>query len=148
MIHSNIKFNDFYKNIDEKISICLEKSKSLNADTPCGKYILGDGVFVNVTEYEPKPIKDACAETHEIYADVQLILSGEEYIGYAKTALLTKVGEYDSDNDIMFWKGDVALLPMQQGDWALFMPKEAHAPALAMSCGKVKKAIFKIKYGK
>ncbi|MDE6884461.1 MAG: YhcH/YjgK/YiaL family protein, partial [Clostridia bacterium] len=36
----------------------------------------------------------------------------------------------------------------QQGDWALFMPGEAHAPSLDKCGGKIKKAIFKIKYGK
>lgn len=146
MIHTDLKHNDFYKSIDEKIALCLEKSKVLDADTPCGKYVLGDEVYVNVTEYSPKPIEGPTPETHNVYADIQLILSGEEYIGYNNTQLLSPITQYDETNDIRFWKGDVALLPMQQGDWALFMPGEAHAPGLTKSKGKVKKAIFKIRY--
>ena len=146
MIHTNLKHNDFFKSIDKKIALCLEKSKTLDANTTCGKYVLSDEVYVNVTEYSPKPIEQATPETHNVYADIQLILSGEEYIGYNKTQLLSPATQYDSNNDIQFWKGDVALLTMQQGDWALFMPGEAHAPGLIKSEGKVKKAIFKIKY--
>lgn len=146
MIHTNLNQNDFYKNIDSKIALCLEKSKTIDENTPCGKYVINDEIYVNVTEYSPKPIEEATAETHNVYADIQLILSGEEYIGYAKTDLLTATTGYDKENDIQFWKGDLALLAMQKGDWALFMPHEAHAPALSKSGGKVKKAIFKIKY--
>ena len=146
MIHTNLINNDFYKCIDEKIALCLEKSKTLDSNTPCGKYVLSDDVYVNVTEYSPKPIDEATPETHNVYADIQLILSGEEYIGYAKTKLLSPATQYDKDKDIQFWNGDVALLTMQQGDWALFMPGEAHAPGLIKSGGQVKKAIFKIRY--
>lgn len=146
MIHTNLSNNGFYKNIDGKIALCLEKSKTLDANTPCGKYILNDDVYVNVIEYTPKSVEEAVAETHNLYADIQLILSGEEYIGYAKTSLLSPKSQYDKANDIQFWQGDIALLTMQQGDWALFMPGEAHAPSLDKCGGKVKKAIFKIKY--
>ncbi len=147
MIHSNIKDNGFYSSIDDKISLCLKKSKELNEHTPCGRYELSDDCYVNVVEYSPKPVENATSEIHRVYADIQLILSGEEYIGYNKTSLLSRVGDYDSLNDIQFFNGDVSLLAMQQGDWALFMPGEAHAPSLDKCGGKVKKAIFKIKYG-
>lgn len=147
MIHSNIKDNDFYSSIDDKISLCLKKSKELNEHTPCGRYELSDDCYVNVVEYSPKPVENATSEIHRVYADIQLILSGEEYIGYNKTSLLSHAGAYDGLNDIQFFNGYVSLLAMQQGDWALFMPGEAHAPSLDMCGGKVKKAIFKIKYG-
>lgn len=147
MIHSNIKDNDFYSSIDDKISLFLKKSKELNEHTPCGRYELSDDCYVNVVEYSPKPVENATSEVHRVYADIQLILSGEEYIGYNKTSLLSHAGDYDSLNDIQFFNGDVSLLAMQQGDWALFMPGEAHAPSLDKCGGKVKKAIFKIKYG-
>lgn len=147
MIHSNIKDNDFYSSIDDKISLCLKKSKELNEHTPCGRYELSDDCYVNVVEYYPKPVENATSEIHRVYADIQLILSGEEYIGYNKTSLLSHASAYDSLNDIQFFNGYVSLLAMQQGDWALFMPGEAHAPSLDKCGGKVKKAIFKIKYG-
>ena len=148
MIHANVKNNDFYKHIDDKIALCLEKSITLDENTPCGKYVLSEDIYVNVTQYTPKSADGANAETHNDYADIQLILSGEEYIGYAKTSLLSPITDYDANNDIRFWQGKLALIAMQKGDWTLFMPGEAHAPGLTKSQGDVKKAIFKIKYGK
>lgn len=146
MIHSNLDNAEFYKPLDGKIALCLEKAKDLSSDTPCGKYILNDECYVNVIEYVPKSAVNPISETHKLYADIQLILSGEEYIGYAKTPLLTPKEAYDSEKDIAFYTGEAALLTMQKGDWALFMPGEAHAPSLDKNGGKVKKAIFKIKY--
>ena len=146
MIHSNILNNDFYKTLDCKIALCLEKSKEFNENTPIGRQDLGEGCFVNVSEYQPKDIQDAIFETHSKYADIQMILDGEEYIGYNKTTLLSPECAYDSEKDIRFWQGEISLLAMQKGDWVLFMPEEAHAPGLKYNSKSVKKAVFKIPY--
>lgn len=146
MIHSNIANKNFYKNLDEKINICLSKMSDFDENTPCGRYGINEDIYVNVSEYEPKSKTSAAAETHSVYADIQLILSGDEYIGYADTRELSPKTDYDGQNDIRFWQGEVALLSMQQGDWALFMPEEAHAPGLFKTSRRVKKAVFKIKY--
>lgn len=146
MIHANTKQNGFYKNIDEKIKLCMQKALELDENTPCGRYDLSDDIYINVMTYEPKPIKEISIETHSRYADIQLILSGQEYMGYAPLDTLVPVNDYDPEKDIRFWKGDVALLPMRKGEWALFMPEEPHAPSLSMNGGQVKKAVFKIKY--
>lgn len=146
MIHANHNQNDFFKNIDDKIAVCMQKAKDFDENTACGRYELTDDIYVNVMTYQPKPMSEMSIETHCRYADIQLILSGQEYMGYAPLDTLTPINEYDSAKDIRFWKGDVALLPMRKGEWALFMPDEPHAPSLSMNGGTVKKAVFKIKY--
>lgn len=146
MIHANLKLNDYFKTIDEKMQICMEKAKELNENTPCGRYDLADGVFVNVMTYEPKECTTYTSETHNNYADIQLILDGQEYMGYAPLDTLTPATEYNPERDIQFWNGDVALLPLRKGEWVLFLPHEPHAPSISMSGGTVKKAVFKIKY--
>ena len=146
MIISNLSNKDFYKNIDSKIKLCLDNAHKFDSATPCGKYVLSPDVYVNVSSFETKPMESAVAETHRRYADIQLILSGFEYIGYADTDDLTPVCDYDENNDIKFWKGNTALISMKKGDWALFTPGEAHAPGLNDAKITVKKAVFKIKY--
>ena len=146
MIRANINLNDYFKTIDDKIALCMQKAKELDENTPCGRYQLTDDVYVNVMTYEPKPFSELSIETHQKYADIQLILSGREYMGYAPLENLTPAGEYDTVKDIQFWKGEVALLPTQKGDWTLFLPDEPHAPGLSIDGGTVKKAVFKIKY--
>ena len=146
MIRANINLNDYFKNIDDKIALCMQKAKEFDENTPCGRYQLTDDVYVNVMTYEPKPLSELSIETHQKYADIQLILSGHEYMGYAPLENLTPTNEYDAVKDIQFWKGEVALLPTKKGDWTLFLPDEPHAPGLSIDGGTVKKAVFKIKY--
>lgn len=148
MIYSDLKNGGYCAAIDEKIALCLAYAPSLNADTPCGRYDLSDDVYVNVLSYEPKPVEEAVAETHRVYADLQLILDGTEWMGCADLAALTPLSAYDEQKDIALWtQKNIPLLPMRKGNWALFMPGEPHAPSLKMLDGTVKKAVFKIRYG-
>lgn len=148
MIYSDLKSGGYCAAIDEKIALCLAYAPSLNEDTPCGRYELSEDVYVNVMSYEPKAVEDAVAETHQIYADLQLILAGAEWMGCADSAAMTPLASYDSAKDIALWKQNtLPLLPMRKGNWALFMPGEPHAPSLRMQEGTVKKAVFKIRYG-
>lgn len=150
MIYANIKDAKFYASIDEKIKLCMQKAKDLNADTPCGRYELTDEVYVNVMTYEPKAQDQAVCETHDRYADIQLILSGEEYMGIPEPETLKEVTPYDKEKDIALWNAKIAFVSMKKGDFCLFMPKEAHAPSVRNDVykegDKVKKAVFKIKY--
>lgn len=149
MIYSDLKNGDFYAACDEKISACLAFAKKLGADTPCGRYEVTDDVFVNVITYQPKPVCDAVAETHKRYADLQLILDGEEWMGCPDAASVSPAEEYNDEKDIALWsQKDIPLLPMRTGNWALFMPGEPHAPSLKMKDCTVKKAVFKLRYFK
>ena len=76
MIYSDLVNGGYYAATDEKIALCLAYAPKLNKDTPCGRYVLSDDVYVNVMSYEPKPVEEAVAETHLVYADLQLILDG------------------------------------------------------------------------
>ena len=148
MIYSDLKSGGYCAAIDENIALCLAYAPSLNEDTPCGRYELSEDVYVNVMSYEPKAVEDAVAETHQIYADLQLILAGAEWMGCADSAAMTPLASYDGAKDIALWQQEnLPLLPMRKGNWALFMPGEPHAPSLKMQDGSVKKAVFKIRYG-
>ena len=148
MIVSDLNSAGRYAEADKKIAACIDRARKMDAQTECGRYDVCRGVFVNVMEYEPKSAEDAVFETHELYADLQLILSGEEYMGYAALDDLSQKSEYDGEKDIALWTGKAALLPLRAGEFAMFYPGEPHAPSLKKSAGKVKKAVFKIRYEK
>ena len=103
MIYSDLKSGGYCASIDEKIALCLTYAPSLNENTPCGRYELSEDVYVNVMSYEPKPVEDAVAETHRIYADLQLILAGAEWMGCADSAAMTPLASYDGAKDIALW---------------------------------------------
>lgn len=146
MIISNLKNANRYGGIDEKVAACLKYAEKLDASTPCGRYDVCKDVYVNVMEYAPKGSAQATIETHKIYADLQLVLDGEEFMGYIDPRDMLPDIAYDGEKDIALWKGNIALLPLRSGDYALFFPGEPHAPSLYKKEGKVKKAVFKIKY--
>lgn len=147
MIYSNLK-NCFYDNLDEKVAMCIKKAKAMGTDVPLGRIDLSDDAYVNVMTYEPRAKEGATAETHRNYADIQLILEGEELMGVPIGSLIAET-EYSPEKDVQIWSGPLAFVTMKVGDWCMFMPGEGHAPSIrddSTSCTKVKKAVFKIKY--
>lgn len=146
MIYSKLS-ESFYDNLDEKVALCLKKAKATK-DFALGREDLSDDVYVNVMTYEPRPKEGATAETHRRYADIQLILEGEELMG-VPIGELTPDTEYAPEKDIQILSGPFAFVTMKPGDWCLFMPGEGHAPSVRdpeSGCNKVKKAVFKIRY--
>ena len=147
MIYSKLS-DTFYDDLDEKVAVCIAKARTMGADTPVGRTDLADGGYVNVMTYEPRDGRGATSETHADYADIQLILDGEELMGVPVGKLEEEV-PYSAEKDIAIWRGPVACLTMKKGDWCMFMPGEGHAPSIrdeSTDCTKVKKAVFKIKY--
>ena len=78
-----------------------------------GRYELGDGVFVNVEEYAVKDWDAARYEGHEKMADVQTLLSGEEYIDvmplWKGADVLGGEAERYDERDLIFYAGKPAV---------------------------------------
>ena len=117
-----------------------------------GRYELGDGVFVNVEEYAVKDWDAARYEGHEKMADVQTLLSGEEYIdvmplGKGADVLGGEAERYD-ERDLIFYAGKPAVPAVRfhlvPGMFALLLPGEAHQPCMKAGSERVKKLVIKI----
>lgn len=105
----------------------------------------GDNVFANFIENEITK-DNLLAEKHRRYADIQLVLEGEERICFGR--------EIKIEND-MLEKNDIALMQYQKsgfvdlkkGDFVVFFPGENHSPS-NIPCGLkrslVKKLIVKV----
>jgi len=111
--------------------------------------INGKELFVRVMEYAPKPALENKFETHQIYADIQYVVSGIELMQIAPTDSLTSLGAYDPTGDYEFYQADQAItdLVVRAGEFTYFYPGEAHRPACRYqgSLAPVKKLVFKIK---
>jgi len=110
----------------------------------CGRHELrGSEVYFNLQEYETKPLQKL--EAHKKYIDIQVVASGEEYMGYTNIDNTSVSEDYNEEKDVMFLKGDVDKLLATNKNFLIFYPEDAHMPALAVNEPKhVKKAIFKI----
>lgn len=137
---------DRYKYFPE---VVINFIKNLSLDITSGKHILGDGIYANVEEYNTKNINIAKYESHNEYVDIQILLSGQEYIYYTDINLLNTDIPYDFKKDITFYcdvvKGQNILL--DGSNFVTLYPNEAHAPQIAVNNEpqNVKKVVIKVK---
>ncbi|MEI6645963.1 MAG: YhcH/YjgK/YiaL family protein [bacterium] len=111
-----------------------------------GRYeIDGDRLFVLTQIYQTKPVADGKLEAHRKYIDIQFVVSGEEYIGYAPLADQKPVAPFQTEKDIGFYHGDASLTKISAGMFAIFYPNDAHLPSryLQVASG-VKKIVIKV----
>jgi biofilm protein TabA len=115
-----------------------------------GKYELdGSNIKANVNIYATQPVADRRAEKHNQYIDIQIILSGEEKIGYVDYKPdFTVTEDKMAEKDIAFYKvtGE-NFITLKAGDFAVLFPWEVHRPNCQSGdkpC-QMKKVILKVK---
>ena len=110
----------------------------------CGSYELeGKNLYFNLQEGETKPVQKL--EAHRKYIDIQVVVNGEEYMGYTNINNTTVTEEYSEEKDVMFLNGEVDKVKATNKHFVIFYPQDAHMPSLSVDTPKVvKKAIFKI----
>ncbi len=110
--------------------------------------IAGDRVFAIVQRYETLKQESPKFEYHEKYIDLQCIISGEEVIGWAPTALMTVTESYNDEKDIAFGtivQANWTPVKLRAGQIAMLWPEDAHAPKLAAgNPAPVMKIVIKI----
>ncbi|MDO4584851.1 MAG: YhcH/YjgK/YiaL family protein [Planctomycetia bacterium] len=110
------------------------------ASLPLGKTAVdGERIFLNIQEYLTKPAEEAVLEAHRKYIDLQIVLEGKEWMGYARYEKeLPTLGEYDETADVQFFPKSVmpfwapnAESPQKflatPGTIAIFTPQDVHA---------------------
>ena len=98
-----------------------------------------------IQRYTTKKPGEARPEAHDKYIDLQLMLDGEEYIGYANRNALGKPIEAKPENDINFFEGETCKMLLSNGTFGIYFPTDVHAPCIAVNEPReVKKAVFKI----
>jgi len=131
----------------KEISDYFNKTNISSLET--GKYqIAGESVYILIQEYLTKNDSEKKWESHKRYIDIQIVLSGQECIGYSPSHFLALEGEYSDEKDIMFYKNDTQQhceLLVPRDHFCLFFPGEAHKPGLHVSRREsVKKAVIKV----
>ncbi len=145
MIIDNLENAEKYTilNPDFKLVFDFIKNNDLK-NLECGRHDLrGNEVFFNLQEYETKPLQKL--EAHKKYIDIQVVIKGEEYMGWTNINNTSVAEQYNDEKDVMFLNGDVDKIKADNKTFLIFYPEDAHMPALCIGSPKyVKKAIFKI----
>ena len=119
------------------------------ADFVPGKHeIDGERLFLIHTEYETEPAEQGLMEAHRKYADVMLMLEGEEALYFKPTEKLSHMtNEYDLEQDALLARldEDVSRRVFRSGMFVMLFPEDAHCPGCQLrGPSHVKKIIAKV----
>lgn len=111
--------------------------------------IYGDAVYLMVQEYETVNEAARRWESHRRHLDIQLVLNGQEYIGYAPTVSLRQDGPYDPQDDVSLHSDAASCktaLLVGPDSFCVFFPQDGHRPGFhrTSSAAHVRKAVFKV----
>ena len=112
-----------------------------------GRYQLeGEAWFYMISSPITEPVEQRKPEFHKNYLDIQLVLEGEELIGYGLVDVSNHAATEDAPDLFMLSATKVCnFINLQPGDFAVFYPHEAHQPQCTVNEPmKVKKAVFKV----
>ena len=114
-----------------------------------GKYpIDGDTVFAIVNEYTTKPLSECDPESHQDYADIQIMISGAEKFGWLPLTDQVPGIPYDEERDVAFYslaEEDLNYITVKAGQFILFFPTDIHQPEVFVrQPDLVKKVVVKV----
>lgn len=117
---------------------------------PNGKHLIqGEDIFVSISEYDTEEITERKPESHEQYADIQCLISGQEKIGVSFLSDHSVVAEpYDQTRDLVFYSSveDEQLIELTPGQFIVLFPSDVHRPGCLINQSQtVRKAVVKIR---
>lgn len=149
MLFSHISIAEKYNYLNERFQRAYQWLRETDlSKVAVGAYeIGGSDVIANVQEYTTLPASECFFETHDLYFDIQYLISGKEMFGVCKREGLVK-REENPANDVVFYEepalsGQVLLL---EGDLIVVAPEDAHKPRCqAGAADFVRKVVIKVK---
>lgn len=111
---------------------------------------LSGGSFALEQVYEPRLRPDGFFESHRKYADVQVIVAGEELMEVEDISRLVVNQAYLPERDLIKYADTsvASVLMMRTGDIAVFFPEDGHMPSLRWRApGLVRKTVVKVPVG-
>ncbi len=126
--------------LEEALSTIEGVSKTQPATHPLsngGKVIVGDVVTTK---------QAGLLEAHKNFLDIQYVLEGEEYMGWAPVDTLTLDGEFNTEKDVGKYSGDCQYMRIPAGYCYIVFPEDAHAPGVHLDAPLTeRKIIVKLK---
>lgn len=107
----------------------------------------GDNLFCNVASYTVNPDNPLKYEAHREYADVQVMVDGEEVFGWANTKECNVTEDFEDGCDIAFMDApNGQFFELRKGYFAVFFPEDAHAPCRkSENSDTAHKLVYKVK---
>lgn len=110
-----------------------------------GRYPLeGETLFAIVEEAQGRTRAEAKLECHRKYIDIQMVLAGQDEMGWAPLhACREPLVEYSDKRDIAFFSdAPASWIHVPAGAFCVFFPQDAHAPLVG--AGLIRKVVIKV----
>ncbi len=137
-----------YKNLWPALDTAIDfiQREDLNA-IPLTKMEIAPGLVTAVRqEYASKPLADCKWEAHRLWADIQLVLAGQERFGYAPIETMTVKIPYNPAKDVEIFDGTGDLMLLAPGRFGILLPHDVHLPGAAVEGPEpVVKIVFKVR---
>lgn len=110
-------------------------------------------LFAGVNRYDTRGPGEDIWESHRVYADIQLVLSGRELVGWTPLGPdLAVTTPYTAEKDFAFYArpAGAVFFALPPGLGAVFFPHDVHAPNLDPAPGqkaRVHKIVMKVRVG-
>ena len=96
-----------------------------------GEYpVSGKEIYLVLAHSQPRERSTAQFEAHREYADLQYVIKGSDFMGYAPLDQLQVTQEYDPETDALLASGTGDFLRTSPGMFYIFGPQDAHMPAV------------------
>jgi YhcH/YjgK/YiaL family protein len=147
MIIDRIEHCPLYTGLGDGIRLALEHIRTTDfTQSKTGRYDLdGDNLFVIVNDYETVSRQAGQLEGHRQYIDVQYLVRGTEWIGYAPLTGQIIAMDYDAADDCILYEGEATFVKIQAGMFAVFFPHDLHQPGTGQEPNPVRKVVVKVK---
>jgi YhcH/YjgK/YiaL family protein len=113
---------------------------------PEGRHVIdGDKLYATVSEKPGKALEDAKLEVHDSYIDIQVLIKGQETMGWRDRRHCRDIHtDYDEARDMALYNDPPEVFfTLEPEHIAIFFPYDAHAPMIGD--GMIRKVIVKVK---
>jgi biofilm protein TabA len=110
-----------------------------------GRHEIGaEGCFALVSGYRTLAPGEGFIECHRRHIDIQIVLSGVEQVGVCRRGECTAIS-FDEAGDFGVLEGEVDLVTLRPGCFAVFLPQDGHLPKLSRGAATmVRKVVIKV----
>ena len=142
------RFGQYARNIPEIYEVMKFVEKAKKENLPTGKYPLQNG-FVLIQEGTTRRFDEADFEVHRDYIDIQIIVSGSEYVEYADMLDLKTKVPFDKEKDLELLSGEGCKIQIKPDVFYVLYPTDGHKPCCHFDVPtSYKKVLAKIKIDK
>jgi YhcH/YjgK/YiaL family protein len=144
MIIDRLENAHLYKGIHPAVDDALDYIAITNfAKVEIGRHKVSDQLDCIVDEYQTQSSEGNFYEGHKQFIDVQLILEGDEYMGYAPLTNQTPYQDYDAEKDFALYQIAGQMLHVKRGMFVIFFPTDLHMPCIGTPPRKIRKVVMK-----